>query len=163
MSLFANKAALGYMAAGAVLAIAGAAVITTAEAKDPAPKKAVKAQEDPQGGFPGGPQGGFPGGPQGGRGGFPGGPGGQGGFPGGPGGQGGFPGGPGGQGMMRPMMGMMGAPATITATDKYVFVLRGDQLLQYSTDGLKLVGKAMLPRDERGPRPGGEGPNPPSN
>jgi len=161
MSLFANKAALGYMAAGSVLTLAGAAVITTAQAKDPAPKKSAPAQEAPQGGFPGGPQGGrggFPGGP--GQGGFPGGPG-QGGFPGGP-GQGGFPGGPGGQGGMRPMMGMMGAPASLVATDKYVFVLRGDTLMQFTTDGLKLVGKTTLPRDER-PRPGGEGPIPPQN
>lgn len=153
MSLFSNRMAIGYMAAGAALTVAGAAVISTAQAKDPAVKtsaaRGVKAQTpaDPEAPQP----------PQG----FPGGGGGQGPF-GGQGGPGGFPGGgPGGQGMRGPMMGMMGAPATMTATDRYVFILRGDTLYQYSTDGLKLVGKAELPRDQRGPRGGQGGPGGP--
>jgi hypothetical protein len=48
-----------------------------------------------------------------------------------------------GPGMMR-----MGPPPTMTATDKYVYVLRGDTLYQFSTDGLKLLAKSELPRPE---------------
>ena len=136
MAFTTKQIVMASMAAGSLLTLGAAATITV-----------VQAQERPgQGGFPGGgQQGGFPGGgPQGG---FPGGP--QGGFPGGGFGQGG--------GMRGPMMmGMGGAPATVTATDKFVYVLRGDTLMQFSVDGLKLVAKATLPRDE--PRqPGGPG------
>ena len=59
--------------------------------------------------------------------------------------------------MMGPMMGMGGGGASITATEKHVYVLRGDQLLQYSVDGLKLTAKATLPRPER-PEGGPGGP-----
>jgi hypothetical protein len=45
------------------------------------------------------------------------------------------------------MMHMMSRP-TMTATDKYVYILRGDTLYQFSADGLKLLGKAELPRPE---------------
>jgi hypothetical protein len=132
---------------------------------------AAKAQTSPtltaqqggqQGGRPGfggqgGPGGGgFPGGQGGpGGGGFPGGQGGPGGggFPGGPGG--GFGGGQGG-GMMRGMMGG-GMQPVVTATERYVYVLRGDTLFQYSAEGLKLVAKATLPQDENRQRPGGGG------
>jgi hypothetical protein len=48
-------------------------------------------------------------------------------------------------GMM--MMHMMSRP-TMTATDKHVYILRGDTLYQFSADGLKLLGKAELPRPE---------------
>lgn len=150
MAMTTKQIVLGSMAAGSLLTLGVAGTIATVQAKDPAPL----AQERPgQGGFPVGPQGGFPGGP-GGQGGFPGGQG-------GPGGPGGFPGGGFGQGGMR-MMGMGGAPATVTATEKYVYVLRGDTLMQFSVDGLKLVAKTTLPRDERQPGPGGQGdPNAP--
>ncbi len=162
MAFTTKQLVLGSMAAGSLLTLGVAATMGNVQAKDPAPKSASAPQERPgQGGFPGGgPQGGFPGG----------GP--QGGFPGG-GPQGGFPGGGFGQGGMRGpmMMGMGGAPATVTATDKYVYVLRGETLMQFSVDGLKLVAKTTLPRDERpgpggpgdGPapgRPGGQGPRP---
>ncbi len=83
--------------------------------------------QDPQQGFP------RPGGQ--GQGGFPR-PGGQGG--------GGFPGGP--------MMGMGGGGGSVTATDKYVYVLRGNTLFQFAAEGLRLLGKAELPQP---PRPGG--------
>lgn len=84
-------------------------------------------------------------GQQGGRPGF----GGQG----GPGG--GFGGGQGG-GMMRGMMGG-GMQPVVTATERYVYVLRGDTLFQYSAEGLKLVAKATLPQDQRQGGPGGPG------
>lgn len=128
--------------AGAVIALSGVYVLEQAQAQDP-------------GGFP------RPGGQ--GQGGFPGRPGGQGGFPGGPGG-GGFPGGPpmGGMGMM----GMGGGGATMTATDKYVYVLRGNTLYQFAAEGLKLLGKAELPQPQRPQRPDGgafgEPPPPPT-
>ena len=85
------------------------------------------------------------GGRQGG-GGFQGGPGG---FQGGGGGQGGFPG-------MGGPMGMMGGGggASIAATDKYVYVVRGNTLYQYAVEGLKLLAKAELPQQ---PRPQGGG------
>jgi hypothetical protein len=56
------------------------------------------------------------------------------------------------------MMRMMSRP-TMTATDKYVYILRGDTLYQFSADGLKLLGKAELPRPE--PREHHEGKAPP--
>lgn len=41
--------------------------------------------------------------------------------------------------------------ASIAASDRYVYVLRGSTLYQYSADGLKLVAKAELPAaDARG-------------
>lgn len=46
-----------------------------------------------------------------------------------------------GQGMR--MMG--GGGGSVAATDKYVFVLRGDSLVQYSVDGLKRVSETTLP------------------
>lgn len=144
MAFTTKQLVLGSMAAGSLLTLGVAATMGNVHAKDPAPKSASAPQERPgQGGFPGGgPQGGFPGG--------------------GP--QGAFPGGGFGQGGMRGpmMMGMGGAPATVTATDKYVYVLRGETLMQFSVDGLKLVAKTTLPRDERQPGPGGQGdPNAP--
>jgi hypothetical protein len=67
-----------------------------------------------------------------------------------PGGQGqgggGFPGGP--------MMGMGGGGGSLTATDRYVYVLRGNTLYQFSADGLQLKARAELPQP---PRPGGNG------
>jgi hypothetical protein len=124
--------------AGVIVALSGMYVMERAQA------------QDGQGGFPrpGGQGGGFPGRPGGG---------GQGGFPGG---GGGFPGGP-------PMMGMGGGGATMTATERYVYVLRGNTLYQFSAEGLKLLGKAELPQPTRQPRPEGGGfgdpPPPPSS
>jgi hypothetical protein len=150
---------MGGMALGAILTVGFAATMQHASAQKSADSSNTKdtvAQELPAppqrgGGFGGG-QGGFGDPPGGGQGGF----GGQGGPPGG-----GFGGGPGGQGRGMGMMGMpMGGGASITATEKYVYVLRGDQLLQYSVDGLKLTAKATLPRPEGGPGgPGGPGGN----
>lgn len=41
--------------------------------------------------------------------------------------------------------------ASVAASDRYVYVLRGSTLYQYSADGLKLVAKAELPAaDARG-------------
>jgi hypothetical protein len=95
---------------------------------------------------------------QNGQGGFP--RPGQGGFgrPGGGQQGGGFPGGP-------PLMMGGGGGTTMTATDKYVYVLRGNTLYQFAAEGLRMVGKAELPRM---PRPGiGDGddvpPPPPSD
>lgn len=128
--------------AGAAIALGGVYVLEQAQAQG-------GGQGFPRQG--GQQQGGF-GPPQGG--GFPGGPGG-GGFPGG-----GFPGGP--------MMGMGGGGgAAITATDKYVYVLRGNTLYQFAAEGLKMLGKAELPQQQR-PRPDagggafGEPPPPPT-
>ena len=55
----------------------------------------------------------------------------------------GGPGGMAGPGMMR-----MGPPPILTATDKYVYVLRGETLYQFSADGLRLLAKSELPRPE---------------
>lgn len=141
---------LGSMVLGSALTLGVAATMQQARAQKTGSASELAAQELPpppqQGGF-GGRGGGFGG--QGGPGGFGGPPGGGQGF-GGPGGQG-F--GPGGQGRGMGMMGMGPAPS-ITATDKYVYILRGDQLLQYSADGLKLVAKTTLPRPEGQPQPG---------
>jgi hypothetical protein len=117
--------------AGAVLALGGMALMESAHAQDPV--------GPPPGGFGGGRPGG---------GGF-----GGGGAFGGPPGGGGFPGGP--------MMGMGGGGgASIAATDRYVYVLRGNTLYQFSVDGLKMLAKAELPQAQR---PGGGGfPPPPS-
>jgi hypothetical protein len=49
--------------------------------------------------------------------------------------------------MMRGMMGG-GMQPVVTATERYVYVLRGDTLFQYSAEGLKLVAKATLPQDQ---------------
>ncbi|MGC4044920.1 MAG: hypothetical protein QM758_14090 [Armatimonas sp.] len=132
--------------AGAVIALSGVYVLEQAKAQDPGLPR--------QGGQ--------------GQGGFPGRPGGQGGFGGGFGGGqgGGFPGGP--------PMGMMGmgggGGASITATDKYVYVLRGNTLYQFAAEGLKMLGKAELPQPPRPQGLGGQGggafgdpPPPPSN
>ena len=117
-----------WMAVGSALTICAAATMQHAQAQ--------RQGGQGQGGF-GGQGGGFPGG------------GGQGGFPGGQGGPGGF-GGP---------MGMMRGPgggASLTATDKYVYVLQGNMLYQYSVDGLKLTAKVQLPQQQGGPGgPGG--------
>src|SRR5947207_2050758 len=89
----------------------------------------------------------------------------------GPGGQPGLPGrgfgGPGGLnlpgplaglvgGMMGGMGGMMGGGGRLVATDKRVYVLRGNQLLAYEAGSLKPTGATMLP--EPGPGPGGPQP-----
>lgn len=138
------------IALGAFVATGLGTVYTAATAQA---SNNLSTQQGP-GGRPGfGGQGG-PGG-----GGFPGGPGG-GGFPGGQGGPGGggFPGGQGGfgGGMMRGMMGG-GMQPVVTATERYVYVLRGDTLFQYSAEGLKLIAKATLPQDENRRGPGGPG------
>ena len=150
-----NKQMIAGVALGAFVATGLGTVYTAAKAQT-SPTLTVQ-QGGQQGGRPGfGGQGG-PGG-----GGFPGGQGGPGGggFPGGQGGPGGggFPGGQGG-GMMRGMMGGMmgGMQPVVTATERYVYVLRGDTLFQYSAEGLKLVAKATLPQDENRQRPGGGG------
>ena len=57
---------------------------------------------------------------------------------------------------MGPMCIMLGPPAILEATDKYVYVLRGDTLFQYSADGLKLLARAELPRPEPRDRPDGK-------
>ena len=61
----------------------------------------------------------------------------------------------GGHGMGPGMM-HMGPPAILEATDKYVYVLRGDTLFQYSADGLKLLARAELPRPEPRDYPDGK-------
>ena len=66
----------------------------------------------------------------------------------------GGPSGMGGPGMMR-----MGPPPLMTATDRYVYVLRGDTLYQFSADGLRLLAKSELPRPE--PREPHDGKGPP--
>lgn len=148
-----NKQIIAGVALGAFVATGLGTVYTAAKAQTP--NVAVQqGQPGQQGGRPGfGGQGG-PGG-----GGFPGGQGGPGGggFPGGQGGPGGggFGGGQGG-GMMRGMMGG-GMQPVVTATERYVYVLRGDTLFQYSAEGLKLVAKATLPQDQRQGGPGGPG------
>ena len=63
-----------------------------------------------------------------------------------------------GPGGMGPGMMRMGPPPTMTATDKYVYVLRGDMLYQFSTDGLKLLAKSELPRPEPREHHDGKGP-----
>lgn len=132
MTVFKNRAALAYMAAGAALTLTAAAAMEQVRAQgENAPAASVPGQDSFQGG-PGQPP--FPGGP------------GQPPFQGGPGGGRPF-GGP-------PMGGMMGGGpgAAITATDKYVYVLRGNWLYQFTADGLKQTAKAELPRPEP-PRP----------
>ena len=153
-----NKQILAGIALGAFVATGLGTVYTAAKAQT-SNVAAQQGQGGQQGGRPGfGGQGG-PGG-----GGFPGGQGGPGGggFPGGQGGPGGggFPGGQGGQGggMMRGMMGG-GMQPVVTATERYVYVLRGDTLFQYSAEGLKLVAKATLPQDQRQGGLGGPGGN----
>ena len=144
-----NKQILAGIALGAFVATGLGTVYTAAKAQTPN----VQGQVGQQGGRPGfGGQGG-PGG-----GGFPGGQGGPGGggFPGGQGGPGGGFGGGQGGGMMRGMMGG-GMQPVVTATERYVYVLRGDTLFQYSAEGLKLVAKATLPQDENRRGPGGPG------
>ena len=66
----------------------------------------------------------------------------------------GAPGGNAGPGMMR----MGPPPAALTATDKYVYVLRGETLYQFSADGLRLLAKSELPRPEPRDQPDGKGP-----
>ena len=138
-----NKQIIAGVALGAFVATGLGTVYTAAKAQT----SNVQGQAGQQGGRPGfGGQGG-PGG-----GGFPGGQGGPGG-----GGFGGGQGGPGGGGgMMRGMMGG-GMQPVVTATERYVYVLRGDTLFQYSAEGLKLVAKATLPQDQRQGGPGGPG------
>lgn len=148
-----NKQMIAGIALGAFVATGLGTVYTAATAQTSNNLSAQQGQGGQQGGRPGfGGQGG-PGG-----GGFPGGQGGPGGGgfggPGGgfPGGQGGF----GGGGMMRGMMGG-GMQPVVTATERYVYVLRGDTLFQYSAEGLKLIAKATLPQDQRQGGPGGPG------
>jgi len=43
-----------------------------------------------------------------------------------------------------------GMQPVVTATERYVYVLRGDTLLQYSAEGLKLIAKTTLPTVDRG-------------
>ena len=62
-------------------------------------------------------------------------------------------------GMPGPGMMRVGPQPILTATDKYVYVLRGETLYQFSTDGLKLLAKSELPRPE--PREQRDGKNPP--
>ena len=136
-----NKQIIAGIALGAFVATGLGTVYTAAKAQT-SNVAAQQGQAGQQGGRPGfGGQGG-PGG-----GGFPGGQGGPGG--------GGFGGGQGG-GMMRGMMGG-GMQPVVTATERYVYVLRGDTLFQYSAEGLKLVAKATLPQDQRQGGPGGPG------
>ena len=137
----------GGATAGAALTLIGMAAMERAHAQDPG----QGGQGGRQGGFGRPGQGGFGGGGQGGQGG---------GFGGGPGGGGGFPG-------MGPMMGGGGGGASIAATDKYVYILRGNTLYQYSVEGLKLLAKAELPQQPRpqggfpsGPGGGPDGPPP---
>lgn len=69
------------------------------------------------------------------------------------GGRGGFGGGQG-----QPGMGPRAftpAPPAMTATDRHVYVLRGNTLYQFDVNGLKLVGQAQLPEMPPGGRPGG--------
>ena len=132
-----NKLILSGVVIGAIVATGLGTVYTQVTAQTPA----AGAQGGRVGGGQGGPGGGFGGGQGGPGGGFGGGQGGPGG------GFGGGQGGPGGGfgGGMR--MGG-GAQPVVTATDKYVYVLRGETLFQYAAEGLKLVAKAQLPRDE---------------
>ena len=51
-------------------------------------------------------------------------------------------------GMQGPAMMRMGPPVTMAATDKYLYVLRGEMLFQFSADGLKLLARSELPRPE---------------
>lgn len=63
----------------------------------------------------------------------------------------GGPAGPGGPGMMGPppgmmgMMGMGGGGTVLAATDKFVYVVRGDTLYQFDADRLALVKQATIP------------------
>ena len=149
-----NKQIIAGIALGAFVATGLGTVYTAAKAQT-SNVAVQQGQPGQQGGRPG--FGGQQGGPGGG--GFPGGQGGPGGggFGGGQGGPGGggFGGGQGG-GMMRGMMGG-GMQPVVTATERYVYVLRGDTLFQYSAEGLKLVAKATLPQDQRQGGPGGPG------
>jgi hypothetical protein len=54
--------------------------------------------------------------------------------------------GPVGQGFGQALRG--GGSASVAASDRYVYVLRGNTLFQYSADGLKLVAKTELPAVE---------------
>lgn len=55
-----------------------------------------------------------------------------------------------GQGVGQGLRGGAGS-SSVAASDRYVYVLRGSTLYQYSADGLKLVAKAELPAaDARG-------------
>jgi hypothetical protein len=53
---------------------------------------------------------------------------------------------PAGQGFGQALRG--GGSASVAASDRYVYVLRGNTLFQYSADGLKLVAKTELPAVE---------------
>ena len=50
----------------------------------------------------------------------------------------------------------LGGGASVAASDRYVYVLRGDTLMQLSVDGLKVVGQTKLP-SVAGDTRGGEG------
>ena len=83
-------------------------------------------------------------------------PGEQGGAPGGGGGAGGpgMPGMGGGPGMMGgPFMGMRGGPpgsVAVTATDKYLFIVRGNTVFQLDVNTLEILKQKELPEPERG-------------
>lgn len=51
----------------------------------------------------------------------------------------------------RPGMGgmMMGGPAQITATGKFVYILRGNEILQFQAETLDFIKKATVPPPER--------------
>lgn len=52
----------------------------------------------------------------------------------------------------------LGGSASVAASDRYVYVLRGDTLMQLSVDGLKVVSQTKLPSvagDVRGGEGGG--------
>ena len=56
-----------------------------------------------------------------------------------------------------------GGSASMAVNEKFLFVLRGDSIYQYSVDNMKLIGTTKLPTVERdrGPRTGGRDPIPP--
>ena len=120
---------------GVVVACVSLAAATLAVVHDAAAQGGAAGQRAPRGGFPqGGPQGQAPGddfGPVGG---------GAFGGPGGPGGQGG-PGGFGPQGMMPGRPGSM-----LAANSTRVFVLRGNTLLAFDANSLRLVSQTQLPQ-----------------
>ena len=145
--------AAGWALLGATVTAGGMALVTNVRAQEgPAPRPGGGAQPFP--GAPGGP-GQFPSGP------------GQ--FPGGPGSQGG-PGAPGSPGMMNPPRPITG-PSSVTANDRYVYVVQGNMLYQFDAGTLELRVQKQLPApqqrdrgrrsDEGGGRPADGAPTPP--
>lgn len=121
--------AAGYALLGSLATLGGAALMTGARAQQEFPPPPAQGQP---GAFPG------QGGPGQGR----------------PNGQG-FPG-MGGMGMMG---GFGGGAATVTATDRYVYVLRGNTLYQFDVNGLKLIAQAQIPVERPRVQPGQGGAN----